>query len=105
MMSVIDENFYDMNLISNIKERTGPKKLKNIMKNLRNFAEDDVKGFSGLKVKKFEEKIEEVKKPILKKMSISILDNDDEVENTPKTFFGNEEGERQIYYSDSSADE
>ena len=104
-MSVINENFYDMTLISNIKERTGPKKIKNIMKNLRNFAEDDAKGFSGLKVKNFEEKIEEVKKPVLKKMSISTLYNDDEEENSSEIIYDNEEGERQIYSCDSSADE
>ena len=104
MVSIINENIYDMTLISNIKERTGSKKLKNIMKNLRNFAEDDVKGFSGLKVKKFEEKTEEVKKPEHKKMSISILNNDDEEENTP-IIYDNEQEVKQIYYCDSSADE
>ena len=104
MVSIINENIYDMTLISNIKERTGSKKLKNIMKNLRNFAEDDVKGFSGLKVKKFEEKTEEVKKPEHKKMSISILNNDDEEENTP-IIYDNEQEVKQICYCDSSADE
>ena len=54
-MSAVTENIYDMILISKIKERTGPKKLKNIMKNLRNFAEDDIKEFPGLKFKKLEE--------------------------------------------------
>ena len=53
MMSAINENIYDVTLISKIKEQTGPKKLKKINRSLRNLIEDDVKGFSGLKIKKF----------------------------------------------------
>ena len=60
-MSAINENIYDMILISKIKERTGPKKLKKIMKNLRNFAGDDIKEFPGLKFKSLKEKKEEEK--------------------------------------------
>ena len=121
-MSVINENIYDMTLISKIKERTGPKKLKKIIKNLRNLIKDDIKEFSGLKVKKFEEKKEEEKEmesenanPIIGlnryiedfKISNSrpILNNDEENlrENTPIIY--DNEILKKFNISESSDDE
>ena len=118
-MSAINENIYDVTLISKIKEQTGPKKLKKINRSLRNLIEDDFKEFSGLKIKKFEEKEEENKlEPenhapntiqhhyIEDFNSNQILDNDDEheAENTTATFDDNEILKK-ISFSDSSADE
>ena len=62
MISFKDENIYDMALISKVKKQTGPKKIKNILKNLRNIAIEDVKEFSELKVKVLKEE----KKPEIK---------------------------------------
>ena len=122
-MSAINENIYDVTLISKIKEQTGPKKLKKINRSLRNLIEDDVKGFSGLKIKKFEEKEEEENKfesenhanntiqhhfieDLNKSNSNQIFDNDDEheAENTTATLDDNEILKK-INFSDSSADE
>ena len=127
-MSVTNENIYDVILISKIKKRTGPKRLKKINRNLRNLIEDDFKEFSGLKIKKFEEeKVEEEEEnqvpknavPVIeikhyiedfkKPNSREILNNDDElqvenVENTP-IIADNNEILKQFNFSDSSADE
>ena len=64
-MIVINENDYDMTLISKVKERTSPKKLKKIIKDLKNLEEDDIKEFSELKINIFEEK-EDEKEPEFK---------------------------------------
>ena len=120
---LINENIYDMSLISKIKEQSGTKKLKKITKNLRNLADDDVNKSSKLKIKIFEEKNEEEKKsefkiatPIIglqqyinesKKFNsnaILKIDNESEAENTPSTVDNNEE-EKQIDSSDFSDDE
>ena len=123
MISTINENIYDMALISKIKEQTGPKKLKKIIKNLRNLAEEDVKGFSDLKIKIFEEQKEEEKQPEIiiaapafgfqryleefKKQNVKSIVSDDadyEGENTPSTA-DDIEDEKQIDSSDFSDDE
>ena len=125
-MSLKSENIYDVILISKIKKRTGPKRLKKINRNLRNLIEDDFKEFSGLKITKFEEEIEEEENhepknavPVIeikhyiedfkKSNSIKILNNNDElqvenVENTP-IIADNNEILKQFNFSDSSADE
>ena len=125
-MSVTNENIYDVILISKIKKRTGPKKLKKINRNLRNLIEDDFKEFSGLKITKFEEEIEEEENhepknavPVIeikhyiedfkKSNSIEILNNNDElqvenVENTP-IIADNNEILKHFNFSESSADE
>ena len=122
MIIVIDENIYDMELISKVKERTGPKKIKKITKYLRNLAEDEMKEFSELKIKKFENKKENVKKlevnsstshielqncigNFKKSKSRSILNNDEEYEgeNDPSTVDGNDGEMEQIdnsFFSD-----
>lgn len=64
-MIVINENDYDFTLISKVKERTSPKKLKKIIKDLKNLEEDDIKEFSELKINIFEEK-EDEKEPEFK---------------------------------------
>ena len=43
MSSDLNEKIYDMALISKVKKQTGPKKLKKILKTLRNYAEEDLK--------------------------------------------------------------
>ena len=115
MIIVMDEKFYDMDLISKIKERTGPKKLKKITKYLRNLTEEEMKEFSELKIKKYEEKKEDLKKlevnssasdielqnyigDFKKLKSKSILNNDEEYEgeNDPSTVDGNDEEMEQI---------
>ena len=119
MISFKDENIYDMALISKVKKQTGPKKIKNILKNLRNIAIEDVKEFSELKVKVLkEEKKPEIKiaAPIFgfqrffedfkNSNSKEIINNDAayEGENTPSTVDDNEE-EKQVDSSDFSDDE
>ena len=123
MISVINENFYDMALILKIKERTEPKKIKKIVNNLKKIEEDEVNNFSKLKIKVFEEKKEDVKKIESKIFSSiidfkshiedtklsnsrSILDSDDEYEgeNTPSTVRDNEE-QNKVDGSVFSADE
>ena len=121
MISVTDENKYNMSLISEVKKHTGPKNLKKIATNLKNLEIKDLKEFSELKVKilkddKKEEKnieitiiapvigyknyIEDVKKPN------SIVNDDDEFggENISSAN-DNEEEEKQIDSSDFSLDE
>ena len=121
MISNINENNFDVALISKIKKQTGPKKLKKIIKNLRNLAEEDVKGFSGLKIKVFEEQKEEEKQPEIiiavpafglqhyleefKNQNVKSIVNDVadyEGENTPSTADDNEEELKQIDSSDFS---
>ena len=119
MNSVINENNYDMNLISKVKEHRSPKTLEKIIENLRNIEKEDVGNFSELKVEVFEEKIEEEKKtefeiitPLIGfnhedlKKPDSIVNNvdEDEGENTPSTV--NDGGEdEQVESSDFSDDE
>ena len=64
MISAKNQYIYDINLISEVKKHTEPKKLKSIVNNLRNLSKKDVKEFSQLKIKKFEE--EKEKKPEFK---------------------------------------
>ena len=123
MISVPNEKKYDMALISKIKKQTGSKKLKNIIKNLRNLSKKDIKESSELKIKVFEEEKEEEKKivfkisaPIIriqhyiddfKKLnSKPIIKNiiDNEGENAPSTV-DNDEETKQIDSSDFSDDE
>ena len=123
MMSV-NENVYDITLILKIKERTGTKKIKKILRNLRNLAEDELKEFSELKINKFGEKKSEIKNNKFKNdtsfiefqhyaedfknpSSRSILYNDDEYErvNTPVTSDDNEEEMKQIDNSYFTIDE
>ena len=73
MTCIINDNIYDMTLISEIKEQIGPKKLKKITKNLRNIAEYDVKKFSELNIKAIEEKNEKEKKPEFKIVAPTIV--------------------------------
>ena len=122
MIPVKSENIYDMALISKIKEHTGSKKLKKILKNLRKIAEDDIKEFSALKVKVFVE--EEEKKPQFKiiapisgfqnyledskKLNSKTIVNIDielEGENTSSTFDDYEEEIKQADSSDFVEDE
>ena len=119
--SIKNEKIYNMVLISKIKEQTGTKKLKKIIKNLRNIAEEDLKEFCELKIKVFEEEKEEIPKikiaaPIFgfrhyfedfkKSNSRKIVNNEtnNEGENTPSTINDNEEV-KQIDSSDFSEDE
>ena len=123
MIPVKSENIYDMALISKIKEHTGSKKLKKILKNLRKIAEDDIKEFSALKVKVFVEE-EEEKKPQFKiiapisgfqnyledskKLNSKTIVNIDielEGENTSSTFDDYEEEIKQADSSDFVEDE
>ena len=123
MMSV-NENVYDITLILKIKERTGTKKIKKILRNLRNLAEDELKEFSELKINKFGEEKSEIKNNKFKNdtsfiefqhytedfknlNSRSILYNDDEYErvNTPVTSDDNEEEMKQIDNSYFTIDE
>ena len=115
---VLNENIYNAALISKIKKQTGPK-INIIIKNLRNLVEEDLKGFSKLKIKIFEEKKPEIiiSAPIIgfqyyfeefKKLnSRQVLNNTIEYEekNTPSTANDNEEEEKQIDSSDISEDE
>ena len=123
MASVIKKNIYDMALISTIKSRTGPKKLKKIIKNLRNLVEDDIKKLSGFKIKIFEEKEEQIKQefkiiaPIFrfqhyfedskKSISKSIVNNDNDLESdkTSSSVNNNEEETKQKDSSDFSSDD
>ena len=123
MISASNEIIYDTNLISKVKKQTDQKKLKKILKNLRNLAEEDLKGFSQLKIKVFEEEKKEEKKPEIiivapilgfqhyfedfkKSTSKQIVNKDVDYkgENTPSTVDDNEE-ENQVDSSDFSEDE
>ena len=124
MTSIVNEKIYDISLILKVKEQTGPKKLKKIIKNLKNLAEEDLKEFSVLKIKILKEDKEEEKKseiiivaPIFgfqhyledidKLNSKSTVNNDDEHEgeDTPSDVDCNEESFKQKDSSDFSSDE
>ena len=123
-MISISENNYNMALILKIKEQTETKKLKKIIKKLRNLAEEDLKGFTELKIKIFKEEKEEEKKQELKTFAPTVgfqhyfedfkktnlkseVNNivENEGENTPSTVDDNEEEVKQIDSSDFSDDE
>ena len=123
MISTINENIYDVALISKIKKQTGSQKLREIINNLRSLSKEEVKNFYELKIKIFEEEKENIKKPVykisapiiriqhyiedFKKLNLksAINNNDDrEEENTPSTV-DNEEEFKQIDSSDFSEDE
>ena len=122
-MISLNENIYDMTLISKVKEHTGSRKLKTIINTLKHLAEEDVKKYSGLKIKKFAEKKEEEKKPELKILPIigfqnyfedykkhnsrSIVNNDADYvgENTPSTVDDNEKDIKKVSSFDFSEDE
>ena len=119
MISASKKNFYDMTLISKVKKHTGSKKLKEIVKNLRNLSKEDVKSFSELKIKIFEEDKEEKKSdfkisaPIIgfqhyfeefKKLNSRLNDENHEREDAPSTV-DNEEEIKQVDSSDFSEDE
>ena len=120
MISVGSKNIYDKALITKIKGRIGPKKLKKIIKYLRDIAEKEVSQFSELKIKIFEEEkkpefkivapiigfkhyFEEFKKLNSKRIVNNIIHN--EGENTHSTSDGKEEEKKQIDSSDFSEDE
>ena len=124
MSSTTNEKIYDISLISKVKEQTGQKKLKKIIKNLRNFTEKDLKELSKLKIKIFEEDREEEEKsefviiaPIIKLQhyleyikksnSKSVVNNNDEFkgENTPFDAKSVEKDIKQKDSSDFSSDE
>ena len=125
MLSIVNNNnIYDSILISKIKKQTGPQKLKKILKNLRNFVEEDLKCSSELKIKIFEKEKNEDKKyeilisaPIFgfqhyvedfnKSYSKKIVNNaiNNEGGNTLSTVDNNEEESKQIDSSDFSQDE
>ena len=124
MFSIINENIYDMSLILKVKKQTGPKKLKKIIKNLRNLSEEDIKNPSELKIKIFKEEKEieknsefKIVAPIfgfqhysedIKKSNSKLVENindDNEGEDTPSNVDENEEKEKQIDSSDLSENE
>ena len=121
MTSSTNEKIYDMDLISKVKRQTGQKGIKKVIKNLKNLAEEDLKQFSKLKIKVFEE--EKQKKPEIiiatpiigiehyfktfKKSNPKLLINnniENVIKNTPSTVNDREEAE-QIDSSDFSVDE
>ena len=121
MIFTNNEKIYNITIISQIKQRTGLKKLKKIRKYLKNLAEEDLKTFSKLKIKIFEEKKEKntefiIIAPIIgfqhyfedfkKSTSKQIVNKDVDYkgENTPSTVDDNEE-ENQVDSSDFSEDE
>ena len=119
----LNEKNYNISLISKVKGQTGSKNLKKIIKNLKNFAKEDLKKFSKLKIKIFEEEKEEIKKsefkivsPIigfqryfedLKKSNSKIIisNNEHEGESISSTANESEEEMKQIDSSDFSEDE
>ena len=121
MVPGIRQNIFNTTLNSAIKKQTEAKKLKIITKKLRNLAEEDLKGFSKLNIKKFKEEKEQEKKfemkivaPVFgfqhyfedfKKSNSKLIVNnivDYEGENTPSTVDENEEEVKQIDSSDFS---
>ena len=76
MILAINENDYDMTLISEIKKHTGPTKLKKIVEDLKNLEEEDLKEYPELNVEIFEEKNPEEKNDEYKNASpTNILQN------------------------------
>ena len=121
MVSVVIENIYNDILNLKIKKQTGHKKLRKILKDLRNVAEEDLKRFSELKIKISEEEKEEEKKseckivaPIIglkyyfedfKNLNLKVNNVIDyEGEETPSTI-DDEEELKQIDSSDFSEDD
>ena len=121
MNPVLYKNIYDTVLISKIKKQTGQRKIKKIIKNLKNLVEGDLKESSGLRIKIFVEKKEETKKPEiqiiapvigfshyfedLQKTNSKHNEANYDNENTPSTVESNEKDEKQIDSSDLSDDE
>ena len=124
MISIINENFYDMALISKIKEQTEAKKIKKIENNLKNIEKDGIKKLSGFKVKIVAEDNEAEKKIRLKTSSPIIElqhyikdyktsnsqiivnnNNEPEEDNTLCTADNNKKELKQIENSDFSDDE
>ena len=123
MTSVLNENNYDIKLITKVKKSTGSiKKVQKIIENLKKLEVEDLKDYPELKVETFEEDnkikktvsfkiaapilgfrhyIEDLKKPN------SIINNNYEsnVLNTPSTGNVNEEDEEQVDSSDLSGDD
>ena len=115
------ENIYDMALISKVKEQTNPKKLKKIIKNLRNLENHNFKKFSSLKAKMLEEEEKETEFKIVapttefklyfenfKKSNSKLFVNSDidlGGENTSPAIDDNEKKLKQIDSSDFSEDE
>ena len=124
MICIINENIYNMTLISKIKKQTGSKNTKKIIKYLRNLADDDVKKFFKLKIKIFNEKKEETKNKV-SNVDASIIgphryvenfnesklkpvmntEDEHEGENTSASIDNNEEERKQNNDSNFSADE
>ena len=125
MFSVVNEKKISNKILcSKIKEQIIQNKLKKIIKNLRKISEEDLKTFSEIKVKIFEEKEEEkpefkIAAPIIgflhyfeefkKRNSIPASNNDEdcegEGEDSSSTINENEEELKQIDSSDFSDDE
>lgn len=105
MTLVINDNIYDINLINEIKKQTGPKAVKKIRKQLRNFIDLDIENFNASnKVKVVddtdEKKIIENNKKIEFKNNNPIIDfnhyfEDSNKQNTKDdiNFEGNYKGE------------
>ena len=55
MISAKNDKIYNIALILKVKKQMGLKKIKNIIKNLRSLAEEDLRRLSMLKVKVFDE--------------------------------------------------
>ena len=66
MVSIINKDIFKEAFILKTKENAELKRLKKIVNNLKRLAVEDVKGFSKLNIKIFEEEKEEEKKPELK---------------------------------------
>ena len=121
MFSVANEKKISNKIFcSKIKEQTIQNKLKKIIKNLRKISEEDLKTFSELKVKIFEEKEEKpefkIAAPIIgflhyfeefkKRNSMPASNNDEDCEGEDSSSTINENEElKQIDSSDFSDDE
>ena len=124
MIHAAKNNNYDLALISKAKEMIGSKKIKKIVRNLRNLEKENTKKLSELKIKIFEEEKEEIEEskfkiiaPIiginhyfknLEKSNSNIFVNNDvslEGKNNTSIVEDNEEELKQIDSSDFSADE
>ena len=123
MISAKNEKICNASLISKFKGQTETKKLKKIIKYLRNLSEEDVKKSSELKIKIFKEEKEKEKQrefkiiaPIIgfhhysedfnNSISKQVKNKDNNYEgDTPSTVDGNEEELNQIDSSDFSDDE
>ena len=108
MISAINDNIYDMTLISKVKERTGPKRLRKITRNLKNLSKEDVKKFSELNIKIFETEKEE-KKTVEFQISAPIIGAKHYIKqlkkSNPKPIINNykgHEGENTLYVVDDN---